>query len=151
MSTCSFMKWEKKRRTSQSVKKLMTYVSQRVNGIILDSSIVSLPYVMFSWPNPVITYMWHYLACVDVQQAFSSDRAMILHFALPALEALHRAWTKHAERAKYVNFVPALNAGLQNLEDYYSHTADSNAYTFAMCALFHNLLDHLTVLKSETF
>ena len=36
-------------------------------------------------------------------------------------------------------------AGLQKLEDYYSHTADSDVYTFAMCASFHNLLNHLTV------
>jgi hypothetical protein len=76
---------------------------------------------------------------------------MTLPFALPAFEALHRAWTKCAERAKYVNFVPALNAGLQKLEDYYSCTADSDVYTFAMCESFHNLLNHLTVLKSETF
>jgi hypothetical protein len=52
---------------------------------------------------------------------------------LPALEALHKSWTKRAERAKYFDFVPALNAGLAKIAEYYDRTADSNAYTFAMC------------------
>ena len=29
----------------------------------------------------------------NVQHAFSSDRGTTLHLALPALEALHKAWT----------------------------------------------------------
>jgi hypothetical protein len=56
-----------------------------------------------------------------------------LHLALPALKALHKAWSKRAERAKYVDFVPALNAGLAKIEEYYDRTAECDAYTFAMC------------------
>jgi hypothetical protein len=54
---------------------------------------------------------------------------------LPALEALHKPWTKRAERIKYFDFVPALNAGLAKIVEYYDRTADSDAYTFAMCSI----------------
>ncbi|KAF8219872.1 hypothetical protein L208DRAFT_1188116, partial [Tricholoma matsutake] len=64
--------------------------------------------------------------------AFSSDKGSTLHLALPALEALHKAWTKRAERIKYIDFVPALNAGLVKIAEYYDRTADSDVYTFAM-------------------
>ena len=70
-----------------------------------------------------------------MQQAFSSDRATTLHCALPALEALHKAWTKQADRAKYFEFVPALNTSLAKIEEYYHRTAESDAYTFAMCSI----------------
>ncbi|KAF8240617.1 hypothetical protein L208DRAFT_1514732, partial [Tricholoma matsutake] len=68
----------------------------------------------------------------NAQQAFLSDKGSTLHLALPALEALHKAWTKRAERVKYIDFVPALNAGLAKIAEYYDRTADSDAYTFAM-------------------
>ena len=71
----------------------------------------------------------------NAQQAFSSDQATTLHRTLPALEALHKAWTKRAERSKYLEFVPALNAGLAKIEEYYHRTAESDAYTFAMCSI----------------
>ncbi|KAF8219919.1 hypothetical protein L208DRAFT_1336728, partial [Tricholoma matsutake] len=71
----------------------------------------------------------------NAQQAFSSDRGSTLHLALPALEALHKSWTKRAERIKYFDFVPALNAGLAKIAEYYDCTADSDAYTFAMCSI----------------
>ena len=76
----------------------------------------------------------------NAQQAFSSDRATTLHLALPALEALHKAWSKCAERVKYLNFVTALNAGLVKIEEYYDHTAECDAYTFAMCSMTSYLL-----------
>jgi hypothetical protein len=68
----------------------------------------------------------------NAQQAFSSDQGPSLHLALPALEVLHKAWTKRAARIKYGDFVPALNAGLAKIEEYYDRTAQSDAYTFAM-------------------
>ena len=54
----------------------------------------------------------------NTQQAFLSDRATTLHLALPALEAPHKAWTKQADRSKYHDFVLALNAGLDKIEEY---------------------------------
>lgn len=81
----------------------------------------------------------------NAQQAFSSDRATTLHLALPALEALHKAWTKCAERSKYIDFVPALNAGLQKIEEYYSRTAECDAYTFAMRSLTSPLFSSILI------
>jgi hypothetical protein len=62
------------------------------------------------------------------------SKGSTLYLALPALKALHKAWTKQAEYIKYVNFVPTLNAGLAKITEYHDHTADSDAYIFAMCS-----------------
>lgn len=72
----------------------------------------------------------------NAQQAFSSDQAPTLHLALPALEALHKAWSVRQDRVKYQDFVPALESGLAKIEEYYNRTADSDAYTFAMRCVF---------------
>jgi len=64
---------------------------------------------------------------------FSSDQATTLHLALPALEALHKAWTKQASQEKYYDFIPALNAALTKIKEYYDCTADSDVYTLAIC------------------
>ena len=64
---------------------------------------------------------------------FDRDKVGLVHLALPALEVLHPAWTKQADRPKYCNFVLALNAGLEKIEEYYDRMADSDAYTFTMC------------------
>lgn len=55
-----------------------------------------------------------------------------LHLALPALNALHKAWTSQHNRAKYQAFVDVLDVGLAKIEQYYDRTADSKAYMFAM-------------------
>lgn len=68
------------------------------------------------------------------QQAFSSDKGPSLHRALPALEKLHKAWSTRASTDKYSDFQDALNAGAAKINDYYTKTAESDAYTFAMCA-----------------
>lgn len=68
----------------------------------------------------------------NAQHAFSSDKAPTLHLALPALEAIHKAWTTRQTREKYKDFLPALKAGLTKIEEYYDRTSDSDAYTFAM-------------------
>jgi hypothetical protein len=67
------------------------------------------------------------------QHAFSSDQGTTLHLALPALEALHKAWSTRLTREKYHDFAPALEAGLEKVTEYYERTADLDAYTFAMC------------------
>jgi len=68
----------------------------------------------------------------NAQHAFSSDIAATLHLALPALEALHKAWTTQLACDKYQDFLPALQAGLTKVEEYYDQTSDSDTYTFAM-------------------
>ncbi|KAF8232595.1 hypothetical protein L208DRAFT_1271336 [Tricholoma matsutake] len=79
----------------------------------------------------------------NAQQAFSSDRGTTLHLALPALEALHKAWTKRVTHSKYRDFVPMLEAGLAKIEEYYDHTADSDAYTFGMLLDLSNKTEHI--------
>ncbi|KAF8220030.1 hypothetical protein L208DRAFT_1336177, partial [Tricholoma matsutake] len=79
----------------------------------------------------------------NAQQALSSDRGSTLHLALPALAALHKSWTKQAECIKYFDFVPALNAGLAKIAEYYDCTADSDAYTFAMLVDPSQKMEHI--------
>ncbi|KAF8336664.1 ribonuclease H-like domain-containing protein [Amanita rubescens] len=66
------------------------------------------------------------------QQAFSSDQGPTLHLALPALEALHKAWSTRFSRTQYADFQDGLNAGIDKIIDYYDRSADSDAYIMAM-------------------
>lgn len=66
------------------------------------------------------------------QQAFSSDQTPTLHLAIPALEALHRAWSSRAGRPKYGRFIPALEAACVKIDKYYEKTTESPAYLMAM-------------------
>ena len=54
---------------------------------------------------------------------------------LPALEALHKAWTTQLAYDKYKDFLPALQAGLTKVEEYYDQISDSDTYIFAMCCM----------------
>jgi len=80
-----------------------------------------------------LKHLTHYCQHADnAQQAFSSDQASTLHLAIPALEALHRAWSSRAGRPKYERFAPALEAACRKIEEYYEKTAESPAYIMAM-------------------
>lgn len=71
----------------------------------------------------------------NAQQAFSSDQVSTLHLAIPALEALHKAWsdrTAPTRRQKYERFVPALQAACTKIDEYYEKTTESPAYIMAM-------------------
>ena len=70
------------------------------------------------------------------QHAFSSNQGPSLHLALPALKALHKAWSTRASSPKYDPFHEALEAGTAKIDKYYQKTADLDAYTFAMCMFF---------------
>ena len=71
-----------------------------------------------------------------MQQAFSSTKIPLLCHALPAIEALHSAWSKRAKRQHYAPFHDVLDAATEKLEEYYGEkTADSNAYIMAMRSL----------------
>jgi hypothetical protein len=43
------------------------------------------------------------------------------------------------ERPKYRDFTAALNAGTEKIDEYYQRTAESDAYTFAMCEFFFSI------------
>jgi hypothetical protein len=69
------------------------------------------------------------------QQAFSSDEGPSLHSGLPALEALHKAWSSRAKKPKYFDFRNALNDAAAKIAEYYDKTATSDAFILAMCKL----------------
>jgi hypothetical protein len=68
-----------------------------------------------------------------VQQAFSSDRNPSLHLAIPALEALHKAWSSRLAWLKYSHFKIPLHTAIKKIEGYYAKTSDSDTYIMAMC------------------
>jgi hypothetical protein len=87
----------------------------------------------------LLLYMSIYLTWFQhadqVQQAFSSDEGPSLHAGLPALEALHKAWSSRATKGKYSDFRDALNDAAAKIAEYYDKTATSDAFIFAMCEL----------------
>ena len=68
----------------------------------------------------------------NAQQAFSFDQMSTLHLAIPALEALYRAWSSCAERTKYQRFAYALERAYTKIDGYYEKTTESLAYIMAM-------------------
>lgn len=72
----------------------------------------------------------------NAQQAFSSDQGPTLHLGLPALEALHKAWSSRATRPKYADFERAIDKGLLKVSEYYDKTASSDVYTLTMGGCF---------------
>ncbi|KIK90925.1 hypothetical protein PAXRUDRAFT_14071 [Paxillus rubicundulus Ve08.2h10] len=64
-----------------------------------------------------------------MQQSCSSDQGPTLQHALPALEALHKAWSTHSDSGRYEPFEDGLNAATDKFVEYYNHTADSDSYT----------------------
>ncbi|KAJ3743051.1 hypothetical protein DFH05DRAFT_1621699, partial [Lentinula detonsa] len=64
----------------------------------------------------------------NAQQEFSADTYPTLYLALPALEKLHRAWSKWCNSQQYQCFKPALTAALSVIEEYYQRTSKSMSY-----------------------
>ncbi|THH18798.1 hypothetical protein EUX98_g8896 [Antrodiella citrinella] len=63
------------------------------------------------------------------QQSFSYENVSTMHQALPALEALHKAWSSRALRPQYAAFKPALDAASEKVAEYYDKTVYSLAHT----------------------
>ncbi len=80
----------------------------------------------------------------NAQHAFSLEQGPTLHLAIPALEALHKAWSARISRDKYADFVDALSAATAKIEEYYNKTEQSPAYTFVMCESFFSTSKHAT-------
>ena len=64
---------------------------------------------------------------------FSSDEGPSLHSGLPALEALHKAWSSQADKAKYSDFKKPLNDAATKIAEYYDKTSTSDAFLFSIC------------------
>ncbi|KAG6875725.1 hypothetical protein C0992_002681, partial [Termitomyces sp. T32_za158] len=92
------------------------------------------------------------LTCAkNAQQAFSTDQGPTLHFAIPALEALHSGWSKCHEQARYKDFVPALDAALQKIKDYYDKTAASQKAAYLHKHWSKELMDQALAQAEETY
>jgi hypothetical protein len=63
---------------------------------------------------------------------FSSDNIPTLHYAIPALEALHQAWSSWAGCPKFQPFALALHAACNKIDEYYEKTTESPAYIMSM-------------------
>jgi len=66
------------------------------------------------------------------QQAFSSENGPSLHLALPALEALHNAWSSRAQKDKYSHFEIPLDSAVETIAKYYDKTSTSDAFVLSM-------------------
>jgi hypothetical protein len=66
------------------------------------------------------------------QHTFSLDAGPSLHLALPALEALHKAWSAQLCKDKYLPFTTTLQAAIDKITEYYKKTADSDVVILAM-------------------
>lgn len=66
------------------------------------------------------------------QHSFSSEEGPTLHLALPALKALHSAWSSRSARIKYIDFHQVLDAAVDKISDYYMKSASSDAHIMAM-------------------
>jgi hypothetical protein len=82
-----------------------------------------------------LKYLTLYKHADNAQQAFSSEQASTLHLAIPALEALHRAWSSRAQRPKYERFAHALECACTKIDEYYEKTTETSAYIMAMSTL----------------
>ncbi|KIK78968.1 hypothetical protein PAXRUDRAFT_162596, partial [Paxillus rubicundulus Ve08.2h10] len=56
------------------------------------------------------------VSCVGLK--FSSEKGCTLQRALPALEALHKAWTIHSYYKRYAPFKDGLNTATDKLAEY---------------------------------
>ena len=77
---------------------------------------------MVNWDNWEILSLWQ-------------DAGPSLHLALPALEALHKAWSAQLGKDKYFPFMAALKAAIAKIAEYYDKTAESDAFIPAMGSL----------------
>jgi hypothetical protein len=97
----------------------------------------------------VYVYHFIYILKLDIlqhadnaQQAFSSDNVPTLHYAIPTLEALHRAWSSRADHSKFQPFASALHAASKKIDEYYEKMTESPAYIMSMSMKFLPLILH---------
>lgn len=126
------LRWEEPDSTKRDKIRELKLTSEewtRVNtflGLLTVCFVYSL--IQFSSPDDTPQH------ADNAQQAFSSDNVSTLHLAIPALEALYRAWSSRADRPnlKYSPFSPALHAACKKIDEYYEKTTASPAYIMSM-------------------
>ena len=61
----------------------------------------------------------------------------MIHLAIPAFKALHRAFSSHADRPKYKPFAPALCAACEKINKYYEKPTEFPTYIMSMSTSHH--------------
>ena len=119
--------------TLQDGKKLIGFNSQMKSGGVSCCLMICWQCVKNNLESLIFCH-WCWVSLYSMQTMHNKPPHLIRnHLCISHyLHTLHKAWAKHAAHAKYINFVPALNAGLAKIEEYYDQTTQSDAYTFAM-------------------
>ncbi|KAF7325529.1 putative AC transposase [Mycena kentingensis (nom. inval.)] len=68
----------------------------------------------------------------EVQQVCSAEEYPTLHLVIPALERMHRQWSKLQDNPDYSELVEPMQAAVNVAADYYDRTSRCDAYTWAM-------------------
>jgi hypothetical protein len=76
----------------------------------------------------------------NAQHAFSSENIPTLYNAIPALEALHKAWSSRAARPKYHPFATALHAACGKADEYYGKMTESPVYILSMSMFLYGIV-----------
>jgi hypothetical protein len=130
-STPSSMNYAGSRPTAQNAT-----TSVRSNWTMMNGSASTHFWVYWRYVHghclPCLKYITRCQHADNAQQAFSSEQVSTLHLAIPALEALHRAWSSRSGRPKYKRFTAALDAACSKVDEYYEKTTEAPAYILAM-------------------
>lgn len=94
-----------------------------------------------SHPSNIVTFLTYSQHANDAQQAFSSDMYPTVAMGIPALEHLHKKWSRLVDLPKYAVYSTALQAGLDKVNEYYIMTENSDA--FIMCMGMYHLSSSL--------
>src|SRR5258708_17263638 len=74
----------------------------------------------------------YHLTCLqhpdNAQHAFSSENVLTLYYAIPALEALYKAWSMCAVFPNYQPFAFALHLVCGKIDDYFVNTTSSSNF-----------------------
>ena len=90
---------------------------------------------MYVPPPPSLFYSVNIFQVADnVQQVCSAEAYPCLHLVIPALEQMHRRWTKLINDEQFSEFKEPIQAALDSIRDYYDRTSSCDAYTWAMGA-----------------
>lgn len=144
-----FTQWHLKKPTWRNMIRFYHWSLSHLSGSMLDCSWGFLLYVYSvqfrsSWCSHTLEQH-----ADNAQQAFSSDQISTLHLGIPALKALHKAWSSRIKRAKYAPFVSALEAACAKVDEYYEKTTLTDAYVLVMSKWSFHYMIHIKFTSSS--
>ena len=141
MNLSSGLGWKKWALTSAASFLLLPRTSK--SGHVFDCSVISsrCVFVIFTvcliatyGLQRCLTDLWQHTD--NAQQAFLVALIPMLQDALPSLKKLYASWEKAASTMHFKTFVPAITAGMDKLNTYYQHSAESDAHLMAIGSVF---------------